>query len=103
MKQPRASYTPAAESTFDEGETLDEISKMVDELTEKIAAKRTLLAPLIKDLRALRGEEREVKVGCGSARKGGGCCCSTRSSLSFLFSLLLLLLLLPPPPLHSGG
>ena len=43
------------------GETLDEISKMVDELTEKIAAKRTLLAPLIKDLRALRGEEREVK------------------------------------------
>ncbi|EGD75009.1 CDV-1R protein [Salpingoeca rosetta] len=43
------------------GETLDDISRMVDELNEKISAKRTSLAPLIKQLRSLRAEEKTVK------------------------------------------
>jgi intraflagellar transport protein 81 len=54
----------AAKSELDElkGKTLDDMSTMVKELNETIATKKTLLAPLIKDLRARRTEVHELET-----------------------------------------
>lgn len=45
------------------GKTLEEISTMVEQLTEKIAEKKTVLAPMIRDLRSLQTQARAIEVG----------------------------------------
>lgn len=43
------------------GKTLEEMSKLVVELTQKVSVKKTQLEPLIAELRPLREEHRELK------------------------------------------
>lgn len=62
--QEKLEHVSLAKSEVDKtkGETLEEISTMVDQLTGAIESKKTALAPLIKDLRTLRGEHQTLEV-----------------------------------------
>ncbi len=53
----------AAKSELDDlkGKTLDEMSEIVRDLNEAIGAKKTSLAPLIKDLRVARAEVHDLE------------------------------------------
>ena len=64
--QDKLEQVSAAKSEIDEakGKTLEEISSMVEQLNAKISAKKTFLAPMIKDLRALRAQAQGTEVRC---------------------------------------
>ena len=62
--QDKLEQVSAAKSDIDEqkGKTLEEISSMVEQLNTKINDKKTLLAPLVRDLRALRTQVQGTEV-----------------------------------------
>lgn len=64
-RQTRAVLETVSEAKSDvdmsKGKTLEEMSKLVIELTQKVSAKKTQLEPLIAELRPLREEYRETK------------------------------------------
>jgi intraflagellar transport protein 81 len=47
------------------GETLDDISSMVERINASINSKKTALAPLIKELRQLRNDYQRLEVNGG--------------------------------------
>lgn len=47
------------------GETLDDISSMVERINASINSKKTALAPLIKELRQLRNDYQRLEVSGG--------------------------------------
>eukprot|EP00730_Choanoeca_flexa_P016138 TRINITY_DN7566_c0_g2_i2.p1 TRINITY_DN7566_c0_g2~~TRINITY_DN7566_c0_g2_i2.p1 ORF type:complete len:667 (+),score=208.80 TRINITY_DN7566_c0_g2_i2:64-2064(+) len=70
MAQEKLEHVSLAKSELDEekGATLDDISQMVNKLTETIASKKELLAPLIKELRELRSEKTALQPNYDEAK-----------------------------------
>lgn len=68
--QEQLEHVSMAKSEVDKtkGETLDDISSMVERITATIASKKTALAPLIKELRVMRSEYQELEVSLHRGR-----------------------------------
>ena len=70
--QDKLEQVSAAKSDIDEnkGRTLEEISELVQQLNARIADKKTSLAPLVRDLRALRTQSQGLEVPTRPRRPG---------------------------------
>lgn len=78
--QEKLEHVSMAKSEVDKakGETLDDISSMVERITATIASKKTALAPLIKELRQLRSDCQVLQV-CWAAQRGAAAAADVES------------------------